>query len=160
MEAKGNFTALQRCWPSGASADHPHPPAQCCYTPPRQSPAEPQIGFACLRGDLQSFQLFFPGVGRSREVRAGEHLWQQGQLSAPVHCWRGQGSGWWGVVAALSPVPSAAGSAPTSVLSALHRSCSCHQGQPAVTQVDAPAVSSSPIVRRHLEQPVSKEEVS
>lgn len=99
-------------------------------------------------------------------MRAGEHLWQQGQLSAPARCWRGGGSGWWGVVALLGtprgPVPSAAGSASTSVLSALHRGFSCHQGQSAVTWVDAPAMScpSPPTMRRHLEQPVSKQEMS
>lgn len=92
-------------------------------------------------------------------MRAREHLWQQDELLAPACCWRGEGSAWWGVVAALSPVPSAAGSALTRVLSALHSSFSCQQGQPAVPQVDAPAVSSPPTMRRHLEPPVSKQEV-
>lgn len=65
-------------------------------------------------------------------------------------------------MAALSTPRGTVPSAPTRELSALHRGLSCHQGQSAVTQVDAPAevCSSPPTMRRHLEQPVSKQEVS
>lgn len=96
-------------------------------------------------------------------MRAGERLWQ-GQLSAPALCWRG---GVW-LVGCNGSTQHPERPCALSCGQCSHQRPLCSArgllspGQSAVTQVDAPALScpSPPTMKRHLEQAVSKQEVS
>lgn len=88
LEAEGNFTALQRCWPSGAAGLHP--PAQCA------AELHPDSHLLSPKSALLVSEETLRASSSSTGLEGMEELGsisgsRASSVPCPAHCWRGGG---------------------------------------------------------------------